>query len=126
MSDSGSLTLFDVESRPFMDTTGLYVRTKKSHYHGLEHCCSDSTDDNDATFTTWLFAGDNHRLVTNWDDSSYSTHLEYDGHGSCAEYDYSAKYQESYMSYVAGEFKESDTKSASDIHELVDLLLNRP
>jgi hypothetical protein len=124
--ESGSLTLSDVESRPFMDTMGVYVRTEKSHYHGVEHCCSDSTDDHDATITTWLFAGDNHRLVINWIDSSYSSHLEYDGQGPCAKYDYSAKYSETYMYYESGEFKESDSKTAQDINELVDLLLHRP
>ncbi len=138
MSESGSLTLSDVESRPFMDTMGLYIRTVKSHYHGLEHCCSDSTDDDDVTFTTWLFAGNNHRLVTNWDDSSYSTHLKFDGHGSCDKYEYSAEYEEIYLYYKPAKFIESDgtvtdvpffesgPTTANDIHELVELLINRP
>ena len=34
--ENGSLSLIDVESRPFMDTTGLYVRTKASNAVEIE------------------------------------------------------------------------------------------
>ena len=46
-----------VETRPFMDTTGLYIRTKRIEDRNVE----DSPgffDDITVTYTTWLFAGD--------------------------------------------------------------------
>ncbi len=125
-SESGSLSLIDVESRPFMeDTTGLYVRTLESHHHGVEHA-GDSSDDSDASYTTWLFAGDNHRLVTSWEDTSYSYEEAYEQHGRCTRHSLSETYKESYMYYEAGEFKQIESLSASDNSELIKLLLGRP
>ena len=81
-----------------------------------------------ANYTTWLFAGDNLRLVTDWIDSSYSTDLTINmhAHGNCDEIEYSADYRESYMYYESGEFKESDSNTATDNDALIDLLINRP
>ena len=120
-----------------MDTTGLYVRTKKSKTHSIEHM-GHGSDDVDATYTTWLFAGDNHRMVTSWNDSSYSYFHEFTDYDNCIQFNYSALYKESYLYYKPTETKasegslantpffNSESKTAHNSHEMVDLLLNRP
>ena len=68
MDEENELSLIDAESTPFMDTTGIYVRTQWTASKSTEHW-EDSTDDKGVTCTVFLFAGDKHRLVGSWNES---------------------------------------------------------
>ena len=71
-----SLSFVQIESRPFLDTTGLFVRVVWQESDGVEH--SNFGYHNYVwTYTTWLFAGDKHRLVAHWEDCHYSESDEY-------------------------------------------------
>ena len=70
-----SLIVVDVETRTFMDTSGLYIRTKKREDCNTE-IAPGFRDYIKTTYTTWLFAGDNRRLVTHWVDTNYEYSFE--------------------------------------------------
>ncbi len=73
-----SLTLIEIESMPFLDTTGLFIRLCLSDNHGVEHPgFSRNTTEN--IYTTWLFAGDKQRLVAHWEDCKDFFEEEYNG-----------------------------------------------
>ena len=142
-TDSNDLTIVDVSSRPFIDTTGLYVRTKLYKSHDIEHTGHNSQEEN-STYTTWLFAGDKYRLVTSWVDSEYYYfHEETDvssdnceGKGdscSCNEdgkwcsytdISESCDYYEHYMSYNNGEFSVMDSIGEADTLLRIGNILN--
>ena len=140
--DVNSLTIVDVTSRPFMDTMGLYVRTKWYKRHDTEHSGSNSQEET-STYTTWLFAGDKYRLVTSWVDSEYhysheetqedSSDCEGKGEscvcyedGSCTYMDVSEScdYQEHYMFYNNGKFSVVDSIGEADTLLLIGNILN--
>ena len=57
------------------------------------------------TYTTWLFAGDDYRLVASWDDTTYTYEREYnefssdeDGEENITEEE-TQKYTEKYLYY---------------------------
>ena len=87
-----SLIVVDVETRTFMDTSGLYIRTKKREDCNTE-IAPGFLDYIKTTYTTWLFAGDNRRLVTHWVDTNY---------------EYSFEQQDIYSDSEDGEYIRSD------------------
>ena len=98
----------------FLDTTGLYVRTKWETRKFTEHDGHSSVERNDI-YTTWLFAGDKQRLVTHWNDIKYSySHKEKDS----IDVDVSESYSETYMYYESGTFKEVSSKTAYNQKDL--------
>ena len=101
--------IVDIETRPFMDTTGLYIRTKRikdSNSELAPGCYIEKI----TTYTTWLFAGDKQRLVTHWEDSEYRYSFSQDDIYSDGDYirsdiDYHESYTEGYMYYRSGKFE---------------------
>ncbi len=121
-----------VETRSFMDTTGLYIRTKKYDASEREDP-PGHIDDIIVTYTTWLFAGDNPKLVTHWVDSeyeySYEQHDIYEeGGGEYIRSDIELResYTESYMYYQSGKFERIERDYVHNIDELNKLLQMRP
>ena len=125
LNESGSLTLVDVVSEPFMDTKGLYIRTKYFHENIVEHDDQDSSTEWKINYTTWLFAGDKLRLVKSWEDSSYKYYHEENYDDICTAYQQSEEYNENYMYYESGDFKLVQ-KSAHNKAELGKLISSRP
>ena len=121
-----------VETRSFMDTTGLYIRTKKYDASEREDP-PGHIDDIIVTYTTWLFAGDNQKLVTHWVDSeyeySYEQHDIYEeGGGEYIRSDIELResYTEGYMYYKSGRFELKARDDVRNIDELNKLLQTRP
>ena len=125
LDERGSLTIIDVVSKPFMDTKGLYIRTKYFHENEVEHDTQDSSREWNVTYTTWLFAGDKLRLVKSWEDSNYKYIHEENYDDACTAYTQSEEYFENYMSYESGAFKQVQ-KTAHNKAELDRLNLARP
>ena len=121
-----SFDIVDVQVKPFMDTTGVYVRTRWYKTHFTEHS-GHSSDDNSMTYTTWLFAGDDYRLVASWDDTTYTYEREYnefssdeDGEENITEEE-TQNYTEKYLYYESGKFsvKSQPAHSVKTLHELL-------
>ncbi len=124
MFSDKTIQLSGVELRTLIDTTGLYVRTKWTSKQGHEHPEVGLSDET-YTYKTHLFAGDNHRLVTSWDDSSYNIRSSYEKVDGSIKHEYSEDYTETYMYFKSGEFKQ-ETSSANDESSLIKLLIERP
>lgn len=141
-TDSNDLTIVDVSSRPFIDTTGLYVRTNLYKSHDIEHTGHNSQEEN-STYTTWLFAGDKYRLVTSWVDSEYhyfheetqkytdvcegedkSCYCYEDGSCTYMDVSESCDYQEHYMFYNNGKFSVVDSIGEADTLLRIGNILN--
>ena len=129
---SSDFSIIDVQVKPFMDTTAIYVRTVLYDYYYIEHCC-DNYHSKTKTFTTWLFAGDKYRLVTSWTDTIYSSSDEYeedlscnsDNYDDCIETTFTQSYTENYLYYESGKFS-IKSQSANSPETLQELLSKRP
>lgn len=122
MSDeSRELTLTDVVSRAFIDTSALYIRTKQTRAFGRAQNGGSSNSETVESYTTWVFAGDNYRPVTHWNDSTYTSSTDQEG-GADGRFSSWWNYSESYMYYKAGEFV---CESGSE-GNFLDILLGRP
>ena len=134
--DEYSFAIADVQSVPFMGTSGLYVRTLLKSRNDTEHYGAGDNSGS-LTYTTWLFAGDKHRLATHWKDTEFEYELHYStdeskceeegGPEGCAEMktEGTEKYSESYMFYKDGAFK-AETHTAKTPKEMKDISSKRP
>ena len=108
-------SISDMKTLPFMGTTGLYVRTHVKSRYVTEHMGSGEENIIESSFT-WLFAGDKHRLVTQWEDTRYEferNHYELDEddcaeegaeEDGCMKVEATDKYIETSMYYRSGAF----------------------
>lgn len=61
--------LLSVNSRPFLDTTAIYVRLLTIMSESSEYCCFGSSDSHDSSYGTLVFAGEKHRKIGHWEDT---------------------------------------------------------
>ena len=135
-SDRESYSIVDVKVAPFMGTTGLYVRTLDDFHLDAEHYGAGENHGS-IVYTTWLFGGDKHRLVTHWTDTEFKYEWQYGTDESkCEENGWeegcmemttegSETYTETYMYYRNGAFT-TETQSAKTLKELQNLKSKRP